>query len=83
MPPQILDADAAVALVPEGASILLGGFGLCGIPENLIKALARRGTGDLTVMSNNAGVADGGGLCSPTAVRAWSAPTSGESASRA
>jgi 3-oxoacid CoA-transferase subunit A len=60
MPPQILAADAAVALVPEGASILLGGFGLCGIPENLIKALARRGTGGLTVMSNNAGVADYG-----------------------
>ena len=60
MPPQILSAAEAVARVPEGASILMGGFGLCGIPENLIKALARHGTRNLTVMSNNAGVADYG-----------------------
>src|SRR5712692_713988 len=50
------DADAAAALVPEGATIMMGGFGLCGIPENLIKALHARGTGRLTVISNNAGV---------------------------
>jgi len=50
------DADAAVALVPEGATIMMGGFGLCGIPEKLIKALHARGTGRLTVISNNAGV---------------------------
>jgi 3-oxoacid CoA-transferase subunit A len=60
VPPQIQTAREAVARVPEGASILLGGFGLCGIPENLIKALAERGTRNLTVMSNNAGVADYG-----------------------
>jgi len=60
VPPQILSAEDAVARVPDGASILMGGFGLCGIPENLIKALARRGTRNLTVMSNNAGVADYG-----------------------
>jgi 3-oxoacid CoA-transferase subunit A len=48
-------ADAA-ALVPDGASIMMGGFGLCGIPENLIRALRDRGTKDLTVISNNAGV---------------------------
>ena len=60
MPPRIMTADEAVALVPEGASILLGGFGLCGIPENLIQALSRRGTRNLTVMSNNAGVDDYG-----------------------
>jgi 3-oxoacid CoA-transferase subunit A len=53
-------ADAAVALVPDGASILMGGFGLCGIPENLIAALHRRGTKDLTVISNNPGVDDFG-----------------------
>jgi 3-oxoacid CoA-transferase subunit A len=53
-------ADAAVALVPEGASILMGGFGLCGIPENLIHALHARGTRDLTVISNNAGSDDFG-----------------------
>jgi 3-oxoacid CoA-transferase A subunit len=52
--------DAAVARIPDGASVLVGGFGLCGIPENLIKALARRGTRDLTIISNNAGVADYG-----------------------
>src|SRR5688572_9848744 len=53
-------ADDAVALIPEGASILMGGFGLCGIPENLIQALHARGTRDLTVISNNAGVEDFG-----------------------
>jgi 3-oxoacid CoA-transferase subunit A len=53
-------ADAAVALIPDGASLLVGGFGLCGIPENLIAALHRRGTRDLTVISNNAGVDDFG-----------------------
>lgn len=53
-------ADAAVALIPDGASILMGGFGLCGIPEHLISALRARGTRDLTVISNNAGVDDFG-----------------------
>src|ERR687887_1940534 len=53
-------AEDAVALIPDGASILMGGFGLCGIPENLIAALHRRGTKDLTVISNNAGVDDFG-----------------------
>jgi 3-oxoacid CoA-transferase subunit A len=53
-------ADEAVALIPDGASILMGGFGLCGIPENLIVALHRRGTKGLTVISNNAGVDDFG-----------------------
>ena len=50
------DAEAAVALVPDGATIMMGGFGLCGIPENLIRALHARGTRDLTIISNNAGV---------------------------
>jgi len=50
------NADAAVADVPDGASIMVGGFGLCGIPENLIEAVRQRGTKDLTVISNNAGV---------------------------
>jgi len=53
-------AEAAVALVPDGASILMGGFGLCGIPETLIQALHARGTRDLTVISNNAGIDDFG-----------------------
>jgi len=54
-------AEAAVALIPDGATILVGGFGMCGIPENLIRALHVRGTKDLTVISNNAGT-DGYGL---------------------
>jgi len=53
-------AEDAVARIPDGASIMMGGFGLCGIPENLIAALRARGTRDLTVISNNAGVDDFG-----------------------
>ena len=54
------NADAAAALIPDGASIMMGGFGVCGIPENLIRALHARGTRDLTVISNNAGIDDFG-----------------------
>src|SRR5438874_4910853 len=50
------DANTAVAFVPDGATIMMGGFGLCGIPENLIRALHARGTKRLTIVSNNAGV---------------------------
>lgn len=57
----VQSADAAVADIPDGARIMMGGFGLCGIPENLIAALHRRGTSNLTVVSNNAGV-DGFGI---------------------
>jgi len=53
-------ADDAVARIPDGAVIMMGGFGLCGIPENLIAALKARGTKNLTVISNNAGVDDFG-----------------------
>jgi 3-oxoacid CoA-transferase subunit A len=56
----IASARQAVAGIPPGATILMGGFGLCGIPENLIAALKERGTGNLTVASNNAGVDDFG-----------------------
>ncbi len=49
-------AEEAVADIPDGASIMIGGFGLCGIPENLIAALVRRGARDLTTISNNVGV---------------------------
>ena len=56
----LASADVAVALVPDGATVMMGGFGLCGIPENLIKALHARGTRRLTVISNNAGVDDFG-----------------------
>jgi 3-oxoacid CoA-transferase subunit A len=54
------DAEEAVALVHDGASIMMGGFGLAGIPENLVTALQRRGTNDLTIISNNAGTDDFG-----------------------
>ncbi len=54
------NSDAAIADIPDGATIMSGGFGLCGIPENLIDALQRRGVRDLTVISNNAGVSDFG-----------------------
>ena len=53
-------ADAAVADVRDGATLVVGGFGLCGIPENLIAALVRRGVKNLTVVSNNCGVDDWG-----------------------
>jgi len=49
-------AEAAVALIPDGATIMMGGFGLCGIPDQLIRALHARRTKDLTIISNNAGV---------------------------
>jgi len=56
----VSSVEEAVALVPDGATIMMGGFGLCGIPENLIAALRARGTKDLTLVSNNAGVDDFG-----------------------
>src|ERR1700732_222430 len=60
MDKRVANADAAIAHIEDGAAILLGGFGLCGIPENLIAALRRKGTKDLTLVSNNAGVDDFG-----------------------
>jgi 3-oxoacid CoA-transferase subunit A len=56
----VASADEAVREVPDGATLVVGGFGLCGIPENLIAALVRRGVKDLTVVSNNCGVDDWG-----------------------
>jgi 3-oxoacid CoA-transferase subunit A len=57
----VSSADAAVADIGDGATVMLGGFGLCGIPENLIAALVRRGTTGLHTISNNMGV-DGFGM---------------------
>ena len=57
----IASAAEAVALVPDGATIMMGGFGVCGLPENLIDALHDRGTRDLIIISNNAGL-DGFGI---------------------
>jgi len=54
-------ADEAIAGIPDGATVMVGGFGLCGIPENLIAALIRRGPKGLHTISNNMGV-DGFGL---------------------
>ena len=52
----LASVEEAVALIPDGATLMVGGFGLCGVPENLITALKARGTRNLTVISNNAGV---------------------------
>jgi len=60
MDKRIASADAAIANLRDGMTILMGGFGLCGIPENLIAAVRSKGTKDLTVVSNNAGVDDFG-----------------------
>lgn len=57
----VANADVALDGIQDGMTLMVGGFGLCGIPENLIAALRQRGTRNLTCISNNAGV-DGFGL---------------------
>jgi 3-oxoacid CoA-transferase subunit A len=57
----VASAEEAIHDVLDGATIMVGGFGLCGMPENLIRALARKGVKNLTTISNNAGV-DGLGM---------------------
>jgi 3-oxoacid CoA-transferase subunit A len=61
MDKRLASPDAAIANLRDGMTILMGGFGLCGIPENLIDAVRRKGTRDLTIVSNNAGI-DGFGI---------------------
>jgi len=56
----VLDADEAISNIKDGDVLMLGGFGLCGIPENCISALVKKGIRDLTCISNNAGVDDFG-----------------------
>jgi 3-oxoacid CoA-transferase A subunit len=56
----VTDARQAVADIPDGAVLAIGGFGLCGIPENCIAALVEKGVKQLTCISNNAGVDDFG-----------------------
>jgi 3-oxoacid CoA-transferase subunit A len=56
----VADAAEAIKDIQDGATIMLGGFGLCGIPENCIAALVKKGTKNLTCISNNAGVDDFG-----------------------
>jgi len=60
MDKRVTNADAAIAGIKDGSTIMMGGFGICGIPENLIAALLRAGTKNLTVVSNNAGTSDFG-----------------------
>jgi 3-oxoacid CoA-transferase subunit A len=56
----VSSAAEAVRQIPDGATLMVGGFGLCGIPEDLIRALHAQGTRDLTVISNNAGTDEHG-----------------------
>ncbi len=56
----VAGADEAIRDISSGATLMLGGFGLCGIPENCIHALVRKGINNLTCISNNAGVDDVG-----------------------
>jgi 3-oxoacid CoA-transferase subunit A len=52
----VASADEAVADISDGATIMVGGFGLCGVPENLLRALVRKGVKDLHTISNNVGI---------------------------
>jgi 3-oxoacid CoA-transferase subunit A len=61
MDKRIASAEQALSNLKDGMTILIGGFGLCGIPENLILAVQGKGTRNLTIVSNNAGV-DGFGI---------------------
>lgn len=56
----VANADEAIKGIESGMTLMLGGFGLCGIPENCIAALVRKGVNNLTCISNNAGVDDFG-----------------------
>lgn len=56
----VANADEAIKDIKDGAVLMLGGFGLCGIPENCIAALVKKGVKELTCISNNAGVDDFG-----------------------
>jgi len=60
MDKRVANADVAIEKLFDGAVILSGGFGTCGVPENLIAAVRRKGTKNLTVASNNAGTMDAG-----------------------
>lgn len=55
MDKRVANADAAIERVKDGATILVGGFGMCGVPEHLLRALHKKGTKNLTLISNNAG----------------------------
>jgi len=61
MDKRVRNAEAVIGRIRDGATILVGGFGVCGVPENLINALIRQGTQNLTIVSNNPGI-DGFGI---------------------
>lgn len=61
MDKRVANAEAVIGRIHDGATILVGGFGVCGVPENLINALIRQGTKNLTIVSNNPGI-DGFGI---------------------
>ena len=56
MDKRVANAEAVIGRIKDGATILVGGFGCCGVPENLIGALIRQGTKNLTIVSNNPGI---------------------------
>ena len=56
----LLSAEAALADVPNGATVMIGGFGTAGLPDELVAALLAQGARELTVINNNAGNGDGG-----------------------
>lgn len=55
MDKRVANAEAGIEGIQDGATILVGGFGMCGVPEHLLRALRNKGTVDLTLVSNNAG----------------------------
>ena len=57
---KVQNVEEALSDIKDGMTIMLGGFGLCGIPENSIAELVKKGTTNLTCISNNAGVDDFG-----------------------
>ena len=61
MDKRVANAEAVIGRVKDGATILMGAFGTCGVPENLIRALVKQGARNLTVASNNPGI-DGYGI---------------------
>ena len=64
------NAAEAIAGVKAGMTLMVGGFGLCGIPENAIRALSESGISGLTCISNNAGVDNFGQMCIRDRLRA-------------
>jgi 3-oxoacid CoA-transferase subunit A len=56
----VTDADEAISDIEDGMTLMIGGFGLCGLPENCINALVKKNVKELTIIANNAGVDDFG-----------------------